>query len=220
MVSSSCSTTIEGVAQVPQVLESVQQQVVVPLVQTDRRLVQDIEHPHQRGADLGGQADALALPAGQGARLAAEGEVLQAHRPQKSQPGADLLQNLVGDHHLRFAQGNGIQEGQGLVHRLFTEVVDGDVSHGDRQSLPLQAFAVAVRTRALAHAVLNLPLHGVRLGLPVAALQVVDDALKGLVQGALAPGLVVVQLQLLPLGAIQDDVQHLRGEFLHRIGRA
>ena len=43
------------------------QLVVVPLVQADAGLVQDIQHAHQGGADLGGQADALALAAGQGA---------------------------------------------------------------------------------------------------------------------------------------------------------
>ena len=69
----------EGVAQVAQALEGAQQQVVVPLVQADRRLVKDIKHPHEGGADLGGQADALALAAGEGARLTAEGQVLEAH---------------------------------------------------------------------------------------------------------------------------------------------
>ena len=54
----------EGVAQVPQVLQSAQQQVVVPLVQADGGLVQDIQNPHEGGTDLGGQTDALALAAG------------------------------------------------------------------------------------------------------------------------------------------------------------
>ena len=43
------------------------------------------------------------------------------------------------------------------------------------------------------------PAHGVALGLPVAALQVVDHALEGLHQGALAVLPVVGQLELLPL---------------------
>ena len=54
------------------------------------------------------------------------------------------------------------------------------------------------------------------MGLPVAALQVVQNPLKGLVQGALAPGLVVVEGQLFPLGAVEDDVHDLRRELFHR----
>ena len=66
----------EGVAQVPQLLQGLEKLVVVPLVQADGGLVQNIEHPHEGGADLGGQTDALALPAGEGARLPGQGEVL------------------------------------------------------------------------------------------------------------------------------------------------
>ena len=69
---------------------------------------------------------------------------------------------------------------------------------------------------ALAHAVLQLLAHGVGLGLLVPPLQVVADALKGLVKGTLAPGLVIVEGKLLPLGAVEDHIQHLFGQVLHR----
>ena len=77
---------------------------------------------------------------------------------------------------------------------------------------------MAVGAGALAHALFDLPLHGIGLGLPVAAFQIVDDALEGLVQRALAPGLVVVEGELFPLRAVQDDVQHLRRQLFHRVG--
>ena len=53
------------VALVPQSLERGNELAVVLLVQADGRFVQDIEHIHQLGAYLGGQADALAFPSGQ-----------------------------------------------------------------------------------------------------------------------------------------------------------
>ena len=55
----------QGVPQVPQVTQRVQQALVVALVQADGGLVENVQHPHQRGADLGRQADALRLAAGQ-----------------------------------------------------------------------------------------------------------------------------------------------------------
>jgi hypothetical protein len=54
-----------GVAQVPEPNQGLDQPVVVPLVEPDRRFVEDVEHAHQPGADLGGQPDALRLAPGQ-----------------------------------------------------------------------------------------------------------------------------------------------------------
>ncbi len=87
----------EGVAQVPEVLHGVQEHVVVPLVEADGGLVQDIEHPHEGGADLGGQADALALAAGEGGRGPAQGQVLEAHRLEEAQAVLDLLEDALGN---------------------------------------------------------------------------------------------------------------------------
>ena len=55
----------ECIAQVAQALQRGQQLVVVALMQADGRLVQDIQHAHERRADLCRQADALALAARQ-----------------------------------------------------------------------------------------------------------------------------------------------------------
>ena len=54
-----------GVAEVAQALERRDQLRVVALVQADRGLVEDVEHAHQRGADLGRQPDPLRLAARQ-----------------------------------------------------------------------------------------------------------------------------------------------------------
>ena len=37
---------------VPQVFERIQQPIVVPLMQPDARLIQNVEHPHQTRANL------------------------------------------------------------------------------------------------------------------------------------------------------------------------
>ena len=52
-----------GVAEVAQALQGFEQPRVVALVQADRRLVEHVEHAGQAGADLRGEADALALAA-------------------------------------------------------------------------------------------------------------------------------------------------------------
>ena len=93
----------QGVAEVPQPGEGLDQAAVVALVQADGRFVQDVEHAHEAGADLGGQPDALGFAAGQRAGRAFQVQVLQADVEQEGQAGLDLLEDLVRD--LGFAAG-------------------------------------------------------------------------------------------------------------------
>ena len=58
----------EGVPEVAQPDQGVEQAPVVALVQADRGLVQDVQDPDEPAADLRGQPDALGLAAGQRAR--------------------------------------------------------------------------------------------------------------------------------------------------------
>ena len=62
MVSSSCSTTSTELPRALQFVQRGQQLLVVPGVQADGGLVQDVEHPAQVRAELGRQPDALASP--------------------------------------------------------------------------------------------------------------------------------------------------------------
>ena len=87
----------EGVAEVAQPRQRLDEPVVVALVQPDARLVEDVEDAHQAGPDLGGQPDALGLTAGQGAGRAVEREVVEADVEQEAQSGVDLLDHPLGD---------------------------------------------------------------------------------------------------------------------------
>ena len=91
-------------------------------MQADGGLVQNIEHPHQGGADLGGQPDALALAAGQGSRPAGEGQVPQAHALQKAQPLPDLLEDGGADHLVPLGNLGVADEIQLLIDALVAEV--------------------------------------------------------------------------------------------------
>ena len=99
------------------------------------------------------------------------------------------------------------------------ELVDILLPHRHRQGFLPQTAALTVRAGTLAHQLLQLLPAGVGLGLLIAALDVVADALKGLLQNALAPGLVIVQLQGFPLGAVEDDVFRLIAETVPRLSQ-
>jgi hypothetical protein len=85
-----------GVAEVAQA-RSVRAGGVVALVQADRGLVEHVEHAGEAGADLRGEADALALAARQRAGGARQREVVEADVVEEAQPLADLLQDAAGD---------------------------------------------------------------------------------------------------------------------------
>ena len=88
----------EGIAQVTKVLEGAQQFVIVPLVQTDGRLVQNIQHTHEGRTDLGSQTDPLALAAGKGSGCPGQRQIAQTHIHQEPEPGFDLLDDLLRHH--------------------------------------------------------------------------------------------------------------------------
>ena len=81
----------ERVAEVAQPLQGGEQLFVVALVQPDARLVEDIEHPRQRAADLRREADALALAAREGGGAPGEREIVQTHARQEVEAVCDLL---------------------------------------------------------------------------------------------------------------------------------
>ena len=74
-----------------------EQATIVPLMQADRRLVKDVEHADEAGADLGGEPDALAFSAGQRGGGAIQRQIIQADVDQKSQPFANFFQDAMGD---------------------------------------------------------------------------------------------------------------------------
>ena len=86
-----------AVALVDEAAERLEQALVVARVQADARFVEHVEHADERGADLRGQADALALAAGKRVRRAIERQVVEADVDEEVQPLGDGLQQRHGD---------------------------------------------------------------------------------------------------------------------------
>ena len=118
-----------GVAQVPQLEQHLDQLVVVALMQADAGFVQNVHHPHQLAADLAGQADALALAAGEGGRTPVQIEIVQAHAGQEAQPVFDLFEDLLGDQQLIAAELEPVEKVNGLPHAEFGNRADVHLPH-------------------------------------------------------------------------------------------
>ena len=197
-----------GVAEVAQPLQRLQEPRIVALVQADRGLVQHIEHAGQPGADLRGEADALAFAARQRARGARQREVIQADIEQERQPLADLLQHPAGDLVLLRAERlrHGLEPFAGAAHRQFGDLADMLAADLDAQRLRLEPIAVAGLAGNVGEILAEFLARPFAFGLAIAAVEIGDDALERLLGIVGAHAVFVGELDLVLAGAVQDGV--------------
>ena len=73
----------DGVAEIPKMPEGSEKLVIVLLMKTDGRLIQNIRHSHQSGTDLCRQTDSLRFAAGQRSGGTPERKIIQTDINQK-----------------------------------------------------------------------------------------------------------------------------------------
>ncbi len=94
----------QRVPQIAQSFEGIEKPLVIPLMQTDARLVENVQHPRERASDLRREADALTFAARQGRRAARQREIVETDADQEIDPAADLFQDHPRDRVLRGRQ--------------------------------------------------------------------------------------------------------------------
>jgi hypothetical protein len=99
-------------------LQRGQQLLIVARVQADGRLVQNVEHAAEIGAELRGQADALRLAARERGSAAAQLQIPQPDFAQKLQAFADFRQDVARDFRLAPAQSQPLHPRQRGLHRV------------------------------------------------------------------------------------------------------
>ena len=83
------------IAQLLQLSEHLDEAVGVTAVETDARLVEDIDAAHERRTETGGQVDALALTSRKGIGEAVEGEVAQTYVEEELEAVGDFCQKSL-----------------------------------------------------------------------------------------------------------------------------
>ena len=176
-------------------------------METDRRLVEDVQHADQAGPDLGGKADALGLTARQGGRAPVERQVPHADIVEEAQALDDLAQDPVGDQRLVGRQVKRLGPLDRRLDGLVRGLVDGEAADRDGEALRLEASAVAVGARPQRHPLLDALLLGLRLRLVVATLEAGEQTLPGHAVRALAAEAVLVgHHDPLAVGALQEQI--------------
>ena len=129
----------DGVADVLERVQDLDEAAVVARVQPDGRLVQDEERPDQAGAQGGGQVDPLGLAAAQGEGHPVEGDVVEPDLEQELEPVLDLGDELLGDLASDGPELEPGEEGVGLLDRQPDHVADRQAADPDAQGLRVEA---------------------------------------------------------------------------------
>ena len=209
----------QGIAQITQALQGHQQFVVIPLMEANGRLVQNVEDAHERRSDLSSQTDTLALTAGQGRRATAECQILQTHIHEKLKSTLDLADDLLRDHCHIACELQILHKLQTLANAHAAEVHDADTANGYRTGNIGKAVTMAVRAGSRCHTLFQFLAGCIGLGLPVTAADIIEDALKGLLQYTHTVTTVIGHTQLLPFGTIENDVHSLPGKGIDGVGQ-
>ena len=169
-------------------------------MKANARLVQNVEHAHQSGADLGRQPNALRLTAAERAALAIECQITQTLVAQKGKPRADFLDDFAGDLLLEIRERQLDEEVVGPIDGKGADIHDrqtGDgsgfgrspawafelrggrfVAQSDRENFRLEPTAVARVARLGAHERLEAIFREFAFTFLVEALEVGNHTLK------------------------------------------
>ena len=88
----------KGVAEIAELFKCGDELCIIPFMQTDTGLVENIEHTLKRGTDLGCKADSLAFSARKGARRTGKCQITQSHVLQKTETVFNFLQYEISYH--------------------------------------------------------------------------------------------------------------------------
>ena len=209
-----------GITDIAQALERLDQALVIALVKADRRLVQNVQNAHEAGADLCCQANALGLTAGKRRRGAIERQIVESDIDQKTQALQDFLDDAPADELLTLGKLQALKKLERLATRQAADIVNGLAAHGDGKHLGTQASTVTARAWLFANVFLQASSGVLVRRLVVALVQNVAHARELSVPLAATPiELLIVDRNLRVAHAIQKRTTHPRGQVLPwRIG--
>ena len=206
-----------GIADIAQALERLDQALVVTLMKTDRGLIQNIEHAHETRADLRCQANTLRLATRKRRRGTIERQIVESNIDQKTQALQDFLDDAPADKLLALGELQALKKLERLTARQATNLVNGLAAHGDGEHLRAQTSAVAARARLLANVLLQARLGVLVRRLGIAFVQDVANARKlGIPLATTSVELLVVNRDLRIAQAIQECTTYARGQVLPR----
>ena len=132
------------IADIAQPCQRLEQPLVVALVQSNRRLIEDVQHADETRTNLRRQANTLRLATRERRRRTIERQVPHTNVFEKRQALDDLTEDPLGNQSLGLRQLERRRPSNRLLDRLVGGLVDRETTDGDRQALGLQTRAIAL----------------------------------------------------------------------------
>ena len=204
------------VALIPKVFQRPDKSVVVALVQTNRRLIEDVKNARQTRPNLRGKADTLAFPTRQRARVSAHCKVVEANVVEEPQPLADLFHNCAGDFLFLFAQRihDAADPRIGLFDRLFDHLTNVQTRDFHGAGFFAQAVAATGSAATVVLELLEFFPHPRAIGFAVAAFHVRDHTFEGAFDLIDAATFIVAEFDFLFARTVEEHVLRLFGNVL------
>ena len=122
-------------------------------MQTDRRLVENVQNSDKSGTDLGRKPDSLGLTAGQCTSGSAQSQVTEADILEEFEAGLDLLGDHPADLLVALAElaVEIFEESHRLYNGKLSKFDDILASDGDCEDSILELVSVAYRAELLSH---------------------------------------------------------------------
>src|SRR5208337_358643 len=139
----------DGVAEIAETLQDVDEALRVARVQANGGLVQDVKRADEMRTQRRGQLDALRFSARESGGQAVEGEVVEADFVQKLQAGANLFQDFIGDFGLRFGQAQLEEKLARFLYGELAELRDGFTGDAHGAGFGAQARATTFGARGV-----------------------------------------------------------------------
>ena len=206
----------DRVPHVAQTLQGCDQADVVPLVEADGRLVEDVEDPDQPRSDLRSQPNPLALTTGEASRRTLQGQVVHPDIQQKAEPQPDLLHHPL--RHMEFLrrEWNRREKVETLPDRKAADLADVFPAHSHGQTLLLQACTQTGRAFPEIDVARKIHPDGIRHRFLVTPVKLVEHPLKGTGVKITPSTPVGMETDLLLSGTVQQEIPDLRRQLLKR----
>src|ERR671932_2018977 len=197
----------EGIAQIPQLRQRRQEPSVVPLMQPDGGLVEDVQNTHQAAPDLGGEPDALCLPTGESPGRTAQGEVAETYIDEEAESFTYLLYDPLRDDPLARGELDGVEELLGVGNAQLRDLIDVLLPHRNGERFGPKPRPPALRAGDMAHELLDLLPSVLGVGLDVAFLEVSYHAIEaGHVLSTPTVAVAIGNVDALVVCAVEDEI--------------
>ena len=123
----------QTVTQITKTHQCTKKLIIISLMKSDTRFIQNISDSHQSGTNLCCQTDSLCFPTGQRRCCTAQRQIIQTYLRQKTNSCTDFFQNLLTDQFLLFSKSQLTHKFLQIFYRKRSHFINIAISYRHRQ---------------------------------------------------------------------------------------